>query len=593
MGAVYKAQHRLMERIVALKVISQNLVNDAATIERFRHEVKAAARLTHPNIVTAYDAEQAGNVHFLIMEFVEGVSLAHVVRTGGPLPIALACDYIRQAALGLQHAHERGMVHRDIKPANLVLGRDGMIKILDFGLARFVSESSSMVENLTQAGSFLGTPNYIAPEQANDPRDADIRADLYSLGCTFYYLLTAQPPFPEGTVLQKLVAHAEQTPVPVTNFRRDIPSKVVSVLDRLIAKKPANRYQAPIEVARVLASLRDGSPETIKPPASVPKTLPAPGPVTIPAPKEHVAPLALVPDASKAKPPSAPRSGIQRGGKKPRHKTATTPSIERSGTMRALLLLLVIALPSALGLAAYQALVHPAAPSVPSPVVAGSDVPPSPPPVLHPVEPARLKPAPGGDAVASSLGSKLRSGSPSPSPGTTDRTRSQSSRRTEPVPMPATGVHGLRADIFKGMRFQEKLLSRVDPRLDWHWPDAPPDPSLAGSAYSIRWTGWLKPVRSGQYKFLLKSADGARLWIDEKLVIDHWEPAHPVLEMQSDVLYLADLPHRIRVDYYEALHGNATLSLRWRRLGEAEARVIPTECLLHENASDKAASVGP
>jgi len=258
MGAVFKAEHRLMERLVALKVISRSLIVSATAVERFRLEVKAAARLTHPNIVAAYDAEQAGDVHFLVMEFVEGSSLAQVVAKRGSLPIPYACDYIRQAALGLQHAHEQGMVHRDIKPHNLMLASKGRIKILDFGLARFVSEQGNKA-NLTAEGVVMGTPDYIAPEQAEDARRADVRADIYSLGCTLYYLLTGKPPFPKGTSMQKILAHFEQTPARVSIFRDDVPQDLIRILDQMMAKKPEDRYQTPIEIARAVAPLIKGA----------------------------------------------------------------------------------------------------------------------------------------------------------------------------------------------------------------------------------------------------------------------------------------------------------------------------------------------
>src|SRR5262249_26297230 len=225
MGVVYKAEHQLMERPVALKVISSRLMGDPAMVERFRREVRSAARLFHPNIVTAYDAEQAGDTHFLVMEFVEGTSLDRVVARDGPLPVIRACEYIRQAALGLEHAFEHGMVHRDIKPQNLMLapaakGRPwGLIKILDFGLARLAevggvpsSVSSGLDRSgarraeamgagsdaLTETGAVVGTPDYIAPEQIRDPHTADIRADIYSLGCTLYFLLTGKVLFAEA-----------------------------------------------------------------------------------------------------------------------------------------------------------------------------------------------------------------------------------------------------------------------------------------------------------------------------------------------------------------------------------------------------------
>ncbi|TMQ30597.1 MAG: serine/threonine protein kinase, partial [Planctomycetota bacterium] len=252
MGAVFKAEHRLMERVIVLKVIHKHFTDRPAAVERFRLEVKAAARLSHPNIVTAHDADQAGDVHFLVMEFVDGTSLDRLVHERGPLPVAEACAYVRQAALGLQHAFERGMVHRDLKPANLMLTPEGKIKILDFGLARFASESGPSTA-LTEPGTVVDTPDYMAPEQALDPRQADIRSDIYSLGCTLYYLLTGHPPFPEGTVIQKLMAHQERRPKPVSASRADVPAELAQVLDRMLARDPEERYQTPAEVARALS----------------------------------------------------------------------------------------------------------------------------------------------------------------------------------------------------------------------------------------------------------------------------------------------------------------------------------------------------
>jgi HEAT repeat protein len=248
MGAVYKAEHLLMERPVALKVLNRKFLGNPATVERFRREVRAAARLTHPNIVAAFDAEQAGDVHFLAMEYVGGVS---------------------QAALGLEHAHARGMVHRDIKPHNLMLTPAGQVKILDFGLARFAMESGSndtslSVEiepaapdhtaiRLTHTGLVMGTPDYIAPEQARDSHLADIRSDIYSLGCTFYELLAGQAPFPDGNALHKVKGHLSRTPQPLDTLRRDAPIELVRIVERMMAKDPAHRYQTPTDVVAALA----------------------------------------------------------------------------------------------------------------------------------------------------------------------------------------------------------------------------------------------------------------------------------------------------------------------------------------------------
>jgi serine/threonine protein kinase len=248
MGAVFKARHRLMDRIVALKVIRKEFLEQPQSVERFRQEVKAAARLAHPNIVAAFDAEQAGDVHFLVMEYVEDIGLDRLLQLRGPLPVNTACSYICQAAYGLQHAFERGMVHRDIKPANLLVDEHGDVRIADFGLARLLERT----QGLTPWGAVVGTPDYTAPEQARDAQQADIRADIYSLGCTLYHLLAGRPPFPDGGVLQKLLAHQNQQARPLNEVRNVISVELARIVERMMAKDPAQRYATPAEVAQEL-----------------------------------------------------------------------------------------------------------------------------------------------------------------------------------------------------------------------------------------------------------------------------------------------------------------------------------------------------
>lgn len=258
MGTVYKARHLLMDRLVALKVMNPEFLSKVRAVERFTQEVKAAAQLSHPNIVTAHDAETVGDLHFLVMEYVEGKTLARIVDEAGFLPRDRACEYARQAALGLQHAHERGMVHRDIKPQNLMLTESPgsqpreVVKILDFGLARFRSESRREGSG-TEFGTLMGSPDYIAPEQARDARQADIRADIYGLGCTLYFLLTGRVPFPAGSTAEKVAAHLEHMATPVTRLRPDVPAGLARVLERMMAKRPADRFRTPAEVAAALA----------------------------------------------------------------------------------------------------------------------------------------------------------------------------------------------------------------------------------------------------------------------------------------------------------------------------------------------------
>lgn len=254
MGTVYLAEHLIMRRLVALKVIRSDLVSSPRFIERFDREVRAAAKLSDPNIVAAYDAEQVGGSHVLVMEYVEGIDLARLLRDHGPMPLPEACDAVRQVASGLEHAFKRGMVHRDIKPQNLMRTPDGVIKILDFGVARVKSEEGPDGGS-TGPDAMLGTADYMAPEQIDDPRLADIRADIYSMGCTLYALLSGRPPFAGRTVTQKFAAHGQDSPAPLAV----VPAELNLILVRMMAKKPADRYQTPIEVVLALAPFVDGT----------------------------------------------------------------------------------------------------------------------------------------------------------------------------------------------------------------------------------------------------------------------------------------------------------------------------------------------
>jgi CheY-like chemotaxis protein len=260
MGVVFKARHVCMNRLVALKVINPDSLAQPDAVRRFYQEVQAAAQLHHPNIVMAHDAGQVGNTHFLSMEFVDGMSLAKMVKQNGPLPIPLACECMRQTALGLQHAHERGMVHRDINPANLLVtnavGPNGMgtVKILDMGLALLHQTGGPKMSHseLTREGRWFGTVDYMSPEQWTNAHKVDIRADLYSLGCTFYYILTAQVPFPCEGVGEKMLKHHMEDPVLLEKLRPEVPAAVVAIVRKLMAKQPAARFQTPAELADAL-----------------------------------------------------------------------------------------------------------------------------------------------------------------------------------------------------------------------------------------------------------------------------------------------------------------------------------------------------
>lgn len=264
MGSVFLCEHKFMRRRAAVKVLPISQSNDPSALQRFYREARAVAALDHPNIVRAYDVDQEDNLHFLVMEYVDGSSLQEIVQRVGPLNPIRAAHYISQAALGLQHAHEvAGLVHRDIKPGNIIVDRSGTVKVLDLGLARFFYDDE---DHLTKQldDNVLGTADYLAPEQALDSHSVDIRGDIYSLGGTFYFCLTGQAPFGEGSVAQKLIWHQTRRPKPIRAFRPDVPEEMIAVINKMMAKDPDQRYQTPIEVVQALARWTQKS---IPPPA--------------------------------------------------------------------------------------------------------------------------------------------------------------------------------------------------------------------------------------------------------------------------------------------------------------------------------------
>ena len=253
MGTVFKALHTKLGRVVALKVIRQDRKWSDHAIVRFEREMKAVGALDHPNIVRAYDAREVGDTRLLAMELIDGLDLAVLVHHRGALPIADACEVIRQAAVGLQCAYQHGLIHRDIKPSNLMLNRQGQVKLLDLGLARF--DSLPTGDEVTDTNQAIGTIDYMAPEQFSDGHSVDIRADIYSLGCTFYKLLTGRTPFggPEyPCTAERLMALATKPAPNVQRLRGDVPKEVGQILARMLAKTPAERYLTPGEVADAL-----------------------------------------------------------------------------------------------------------------------------------------------------------------------------------------------------------------------------------------------------------------------------------------------------------------------------------------------------
>ena len=300
MGVVYLVHNVLMGRDEVIKVMGRHIMEKPGVLERFLREIRAVAKLRHPNIVTAYYAVRIGESLVFAMEFIDGPDLSRVVKSNGPLAVPLASNFTYQAALGLQHAHEEGLVHRDIKPANLILSRKGnkpTVKVLDFGLSKATREQK-VDSALTLDGQTLGTPDFIAPEQIIDATSADIRADIYSLGGTLFYLLSGRPPFQEKTLYDIYQAHISRDADPLNMIRPEVPAELAALVAKMMAKDPSRRFQTPAEVAEALTPFfkkASASLQTIK--CAFPSTPPAPAPIQPepPAVKKPVEPAVAEP----------------------------------------------------------------------------------------------------------------------------------------------------------------------------------------------------------------------------------------------------------------------------------------------------------
>jgi serine/threonine protein kinase len=270
MGLVYLAEHAGLRRRVALKILRTELLAERGALLRFHREGRAAASLDHPNIVRVHDCGRTGTTRYLVMEYVQGRSLEDLLRRRGRLPVEEAVDYALQAARGLQHAHERGIIHRDVKPANLVLDRQGTVKILDMGLARSFSDPEDRITERMGGEAVLGSPDYIAPEQALGRLDS--RSDIYSLGATLHALISGQPPFPGRTAAQKLMAHQSRPATPLHRLAPDVPPALSAVVLLMLAKDPEARYQS---FAEVIAALSPWAPAALGPAANDLTSVPA------------------------------------------------------------------------------------------------------------------------------------------------------------------------------------------------------------------------------------------------------------------------------------------------------------------------------
>jgi serine/threonine protein kinase len=258
MGQVFLCEHMFMKRRVAVKVLPPAKADQPAALGRFYREARAAGGLDHPNIVRTHDIDQDGNLHFIVMDYVDGPNLLDVVKKFGPLDIARAVSYTRQAALGLDYAFRNHLIHRDIKPGNVLIDRKGLARILDMGLARFINDHADQLTIKYDDKIVLGTADYVAPEQVANSHSVDIRADIYALGATIYFLLAGHPPFPTGTVSQKLLWHRTKDPTPIRQIRPEVPEGLAVVVGKMMAKDPKARFQTPAQVATELEPFLTG-----------------------------------------------------------------------------------------------------------------------------------------------------------------------------------------------------------------------------------------------------------------------------------------------------------------------------------------------
>jgi serine/threonine-protein kinase len=251
MSSVYLAEHMKMHDLRAIKVLPQSKLGKSSYLARFQQEAKAIASLNHPNIVRAHDIDNQGDTHYIVMEYVDGDDLQTIVKKKGPLPYSKVAEYMAQAARGLQHAHDIGLIHRDIKPANILINSAGKVKILDLGLALFADEAQASL-TIDFNDKVLGTADYLAPEQALNSHKVDHRADLYGLGCTMYYLLTGQAPFPDGTIAQRIARHQREMPKEIRKIRPGVPGELEGICWKLMQKDPKFRYASAAQTAEVL-----------------------------------------------------------------------------------------------------------------------------------------------------------------------------------------------------------------------------------------------------------------------------------------------------------------------------------------------------
>lgn len=568
-GQVFLAKHRRLDRTEAVKLLSPQHLDSPDAVARFEQEAKAAARLSHENIVTTYDAGQHDGIFYLAMEYVDGSDLAQVVRQQGPLPIGQAVDCVLQSARGLQVAHAAGIVHRDIKPHNLLLDGRGRVKILDLGLARFhdTEELKAAQAALTHSGQIMGTLDYMSPEQAIDTHTADARADIYSLGCTLHFLLTGLAPFAGDSPAQKLFAHRDD-PIPsLRQIRSEIPPAVDAVFQKMLAKNPAERYQTMAEVIDALSvAAQSQSPVLAAPRKRYGEDS------KLDVFLSQMAVSVELPANRAARPAAKPARRPTR-----RRPTVRFPNIPLKAVIAglagfaAVILLGVIVLSFRTPMG--DLTVH---------IDEG---------VADSVKVALNN---GGEDVVVSKDDewsvRLKEGTWEVSVSSDDHSAAVKDKTVEILRGKTAVVtvvlvnRGLVAEYFNGRDFKDKVKQRIDPQINFHWGEKSPDQDVRSDNFSVRWTGWLKAPVAGTYRLRVWADDWAGLWLDDKPVID---PDRG--EAETDI-ELDQTPHRLRVDFSEGPTW-AGIYFTWTLLGTSTEHVVPAEALFQDQASANAASV--